>query len=137
MRAHIVTFSRLACHGKSQRDGEVKQRQHFCHHGDTICHPKSGYVTTKLHGTSTCRCNNNVIFFRQSYFQVLFCLVVQWDSTVVGAYLPRPVPWVNGHLLWPSTFAMYQLLCRVNVPVSDGHLPDAASGQSNVRSCPC
>ena len=32
---------------------------------------------------------------------------------------------------------MYQLLCRVNVPVSDGHLPDAASGQSNVRSCPC
>ena len=29
------------------RDGEVKQRQHFCHHGDTICHPKSGYVTTK------------------------------------------------------------------------------------------
>ena len=29
---------------------------------DTICHPKSGYVTTKLHGTSTCRCNNNAIF---------------------------------------------------------------------------
>ena len=34
------------------RDSEVIQRQHFCHHGDTICHPKSGYVTTKLHGTS-------------------------------------------------------------------------------------
>ena len=32
-------------------DGEVIQIQHFCHHGDTICHPKSGYVTTKLHGT--------------------------------------------------------------------------------------
>ena len=31
--------------------GEVKQRQHFYHHGDTICHPKSGYVTNKLHGT--------------------------------------------------------------------------------------
>ena len=44
------------------RDGEVKQRQHFYHHGDTICHPKSGYVTTKLHGTSTCRRNNNAIF---------------------------------------------------------------------------
>ena len=26
----------------------------FCHHGDTICHPGSGYLTTKLHGTSTC-----------------------------------------------------------------------------------
>ena len=37
------------------RDGAVKQRQHFYHHGDTICPPKSGYVTTKLHGTSTCQ----------------------------------------------------------------------------------
>ena len=44
------------------RDGKVVQRQHFCHDGDTICHPKSGYVTTKLHGTSTCGCNNNAIF---------------------------------------------------------------------------
>ena len=34
----------------------------FCHHGDTICHPKSGYLTTKLHGTSTCGCNNNAMF---------------------------------------------------------------------------
>ena len=51
------------------RDGEVKQMQHFYHHGDTICHPKSGYVTTKLQGTSTCRCNNNAIF-SDSYFQV-------------------------------------------------------------------
>ena len=37
------------------RDGKVKQRQHLYHHGDTICHPKSGYVTTELHGKSTCR----------------------------------------------------------------------------------
>ena len=29
------------------RDGEVKQMQHFYHHLDPICHPKSGYVTTK------------------------------------------------------------------------------------------
>ena len=35
------------------KDGEIIQRQHFCHYGVTICHPKSGYVTTKLHGTST------------------------------------------------------------------------------------
>ena len=27
----------------------------------------------------------------------------------------------------PATFAMYQLLCRVNVTVSGGHLPDADS----------
>ena len=55
MRAHSVTSS-------TTRDGEVLHRQHFCHHGDTICHPKSGCVTTKLHGTSTCGCNNNAIF---------------------------------------------------------------------------
>ena len=53
-------FFWLACHGKGF--GEVIQMQHFCHHGDTLCHPKSGYVTTKLHGTSTCGCNNNAIF---------------------------------------------------------------------------
>ncbi len=34
----------------------------------TICHPRSGYVTTKLHGTSTCRCNNNVIFSDRAIF---------------------------------------------------------------------
>ena len=33
------------------REGEGKQRQQFYHHGNTICHPKSGYVTTKLHGS--------------------------------------------------------------------------------------
>ena len=43
--AQIVTFSK-----------------DFCHHGDTICHPKSSYVTTKLNGMSTCACNNNAIF---------------------------------------------------------------------------
>ena len=51
------------------RNVEVKQRQHFYHHGDTIWHPKSGYVTTKLHRTSTCRRNNNAIC-SDSYFHV-------------------------------------------------------------------
>ena len=48
--------------------GEVIQMQHFCHHGDTICHPKSGYLTTKLHGTSTCGCNNNAMFSGRAIF---------------------------------------------------------------------
>ena len=39
----------------------------FYHHGDTLCHPKAGYVTTKLHGTSTCRCNNNAIFSESNF----------------------------------------------------------------------
>ena len=45
-----------------ERDGEVKQRKHFYNHGDTNCYPKSDYVTAKLNGTSTCRCNNNANF---------------------------------------------------------------------------
>ena len=40
------------------RDGKViNTKAAFCHHGDTTCLPKSGYVTTKLHGTSTCGCS--------------------------------------------------------------------------------
>ena len=54
-----------------QDNGEVKQMQHFYHHGDTYCHRKSGYITIKLHGTSTCRCNNNVIFSGQAIFKFL------------------------------------------------------------------
>ncbi len=42
---------RFPCSSATTRDGEIIQRQHFCHHGGTICHPKSSYVTTKLHGT--------------------------------------------------------------------------------------
>ena len=42
--------------------------QHFCHHGGTICHPKSSYVSTKLYGTSTCGCNNNAIFSDRAIF---------------------------------------------------------------------
>ena len=52
------------------RDGEVLQRQHFCHQGDTICHPKSGCVATKLHGTSTCGSNDNTIFSDRAIFAV-------------------------------------------------------------------
>ena len=58
---------RFPCSPVVERDGEVIQIQHFCHHGDTICHPKSGYVTTNLHETSACGCNNNAIFFRQLF----------------------------------------------------------------------
>ena len=36
---------RFPCSSAVARDGEIIQRQHFCHHGDTICHPKSGYLT--------------------------------------------------------------------------------------------
>ena len=44
------------------RYGELIQMQHFCQHGDIMRHPISSYVTTKLHGTSTCGCNHDTIF---------------------------------------------------------------------------
>ena len=37
------------------------------------------------------------------------------------------VPATAGHLLWPATFAMYQPLCHVKVPASNGHLSNADS----------
>ena len=60
--------SRFPCSSATARDGEVIQRQHFCHHGGTICHPKSSCVTTKLYGTSTCGCNNNAVFSNKAIF---------------------------------------------------------------------
>ena len=40
------------CLNTVARDGELIQTQHFCHHLDTICHPNSSYVITKLYGHS-------------------------------------------------------------------------------------
>ena len=52
----------------------VIQRQHFCHHVETICRPKSSYVPTKLYGTSTFGCNNRAYcdLFRQSHVHVSY-----------------------------------------------------------------
>ena len=46
-------FRRFLCWPQMARNGEIIQRQHLCHYEDTICHLRSGYLTTKLHGTST------------------------------------------------------------------------------------
>ncbi len=64
---------RFLCSPAMARDGEIIQMQHFCHYGNTICHPISYYVTTKLHGTSRvyCGCKNNAIF-SDSYFHVSY-----------------------------------------------------------------
>ena len=59
------------CSPAMARDGEIVQKQHFSHYGDTICHPRPGYVTTRLHGTSTADATICDIF-RQSYFHVSY-----------------------------------------------------------------
>ena len=75
------------------RDGEVIQRQHFCNHGSTICHPKSGYVTTKLYGTSTCGCNNNAIFSDRA---IVTFPIVAGLVAVCGATLNWPWQSIGG-----------------------------------------
>ena len=47
-----MMFSMLACNGDRWR---IYKKMHLsCHHLDTICHPDSSYITTKLYGISTC-----------------------------------------------------------------------------------
>ena len=53
------------------RDGKFVQMPHSCHHVERIRHPNSSYVTTKLHGTSSCECNNNTIFSKRAILTFL------------------------------------------------------------------
>ena len=55
----------------TMRDGKFVQMPHFCHHVETIRHPNSSYVTTKLYGTSTCGCNNYAIFSKRAILTFL------------------------------------------------------------------
>ena len=55
----------------TMRDGKLVQMPHSCYHAETICHPNSSYVTTKLYGTSTCGCNNNTIFSKRAMLTFL------------------------------------------------------------------
>ena len=72
----------------TMRDGKLLQMPHSCYHVDTIRHPNSSYVTTKLYGTSRCGCNNNTIFSKKSYFNVSYrrCMPrkLAWRRTGLG-----------------------------------------------------
>ena len=60
------------------------QTQFFCHHADTICHPNSIYVTTKLYETSACGCNNNTIFQNELFSLFLPSTYVAWQRRSLG-----------------------------------------------------
>ena len=90
-------------------DGEVKQRQHFYHHGDTICHPRSGYVTTKLHGTSTCRCNNNAIFSDRAIFTFTYSFLPKYRVKYPGG------PSMYGINYQQSVYMLVQALTLSNL----------------------
>ena len=61
------------CSPSKMRDSKLLQLSHSCHHIETIRHPNSSHVTTKLYGTSTCGCNNNTIFSKRA---ILTCIIV-------------------------------------------------------------
>ena len=96
-----------------ESDGEVIQRQHFCHHGDTICHPTSGYVTTKLHRTSICGCNNNAILSgRAEYCSQVWCRSAHTHR--LAAALDNGLRLVSGCIRSTPTFML---------PVVSGIMP--------------
>ena len=55
----------------TMRYGKLVKMPHSCHHVETIRHPNSSYVTTKLYGTFTCGCNNNTIFSKRAILMFL------------------------------------------------------------------
>ena len=80
--------ARVACRFRRSpamaRDGQLIQTQYFCHHADTICHPNSSYVTTKLYETSACGCNNNTIFENDLFSRFLPSTYVAWQRRSLG-----------------------------------------------------
>ena len=63
-RVDLTIQKRLAVYACANRDVFAG----FCHHGDTICHPKSSYVTNKLNVISTWGWNNNAICSDKAIF---------------------------------------------------------------------
>ena len=70
---------RFGCPPAMARDGELIQTQDFCHHADTIWHPNSSYVATKLYETLACGCNNNTIFQNELFLRFLPSTYVAWQ----------------------------------------------------------
>ena len=66
------------------RDGKRVQIPHSCYHVETIRHPNSSYVTTKLYGTSACGCNNNTIFSKRAILTFLTVDVSAHVSLAAG-----------------------------------------------------
>ena len=88
----------------TMRDGKLVQMPHSCHHVETIRHPNSSYVTTKLYGTSTCGCNNNMIFSKIAILTFPTVDVCRYDARVMS------FPHCNTRLTSLRTLMAYFLL---------------------------
>ena len=77
---------------KEGLSGEGSRTQHFCHHRDTICHPKF-QTQVIVYKTSACRYNNDMII-QQSFQQEPFSRVP--PSTYAGHVgLATVGPWCS------------------------------------------
>ena len=81
----------------------------FVIHGDTVCNPKSGYVTNKLHGTSTCRCNNNAIFSDRAIFKFPAVYVYAGTVNLAAAKPSQFMPNLNDAALLNSLFFVFKI----------------------------
>ncbi len=68
LQGHIKPLSSFLCSPAMSRYGELTQTQYFCHHADTIFHPNSRYVTTKLRNVD----ETIIRSFRPSYFHISY-----------------------------------------------------------------
>ena len=67
--AYVRIAWRFACSPAMARDGELIQMQYFFHHRDTICHPNSSYVTTKINDM---KCRHVDVTIIRSFRKELF-----------------------------------------------------------------
>ena len=79
MCVQIVTF---LCSPATARDGTLIQMSHSCHHVETILHPNSRYVTTKL--LSAGGYNNKIILSDRA--------ILTFPTVDVGS-MPRTLAW--------------------------------------------
>ena len=87
----------------------ARDRQQFCDHGDTISHPKSRYVTTKLYGTFTCGCNNNAMFSGRAIFTFPTVVVCRQRESRPGKALTVPCQSANMAALLKSLFFVFKI----------------------------
>ena len=80
---HQLQFMNLSSTNQKQLPAYARM-QDFCHHADTIWHPNSSYVTTKLCETLACGCNNNMIFQNKLFLRFLPSTYVAWQRRSLG-----------------------------------------------------
>ena len=96
----------------TMRNGKLVQISHSCYHVETIRHPISSYVTTKLYGTYTFGCNNNTIFSKRAILTFLTVDVGYAAHVSLAAGRPWSCTpkWQYGDIVDFITFRVWNLV---------------------------